>query len=295
MVGAGLAAGMLLAGSVNAPASKDAGYRLVLVKGLAAEAMPAESEQAPGTLLPDQSTAKAKDLIQRAIQALGGQAYLSVKDITRSGRFAQFGHTGDLTGYVQFYDYVKLPDKNRTEYFEKRNIISVYNGEQGWELDRGGVVEASTESLKRFQEGLKKDVDTLFRSRLNEEGITFRYGSTDILDLKQVEWVEVVDRERRTMRIALEVSTHLPIRAVYLTRDPATRQRVEEIEFFSNYHPVQGVQTPFQISRERNGLKVFQVFFKDCQYNTNLPDSFFTRESLDQRWAQLNKGKKKKS
>jgi hypothetical protein len=261
---------------------------------LAVGALLAAPCSAQEVLLPEQSAAKAKEMIQKAIEALGGQAYLSVRDITRTGRYAQFGHAGDLTGYIKFYDYQKLPDKNRTEFSGKRNIIEVFNGDRGWELDRGGVVEASAESIEQFQEGLKKDVDYLFHYRLNEEGMIFRYAGSDIVDLKQVDWIEMVDRERRTVCIALERSTSLPIRTVYVVRDPATRQRTEEIEFFSNYHPVRGVQTPFQVTRERNGIKVYQVFFDDCQYNTNLSDSLFTRESLDQRWAELNKGKKKK-
>ena len=64
--------------------------------------------------------------------------------------------------------------------------------------------------------------------------------------------------------------------------------------YFSNYHTVQGIQTPLQVARERNGRKFFQVFYDECQYNTGLADSHFTKESLEQRFGELNKGKKKK-
>ncbi len=263
----------------------------MLAGGLMAAAPPAAAQD---TLLPEQSAAKAKGLIQQAIQALGGQAYLGVRDTTCSGRFAQFGHSGDLVGYEQFYDFVKLPDKDRTEFSKKRNVIDVYNGNQGWTLDKGGIQDASAESVSDFQDGQKKDLDYLFRYRLNEEGMTFRYAGNDIVELKEVDWVEVVDRDRRTIRIALDRATHLPIRTIYITRDPTTHTRLEEVEYLSNYHPIQGVQTAFQVERERNGLKVFQVFLNECQYNTGLPDSLFTRASLEERWAHLSKGKKKK-
>ena len=52
--------------------------------------------------------------------------------------------------------------------------------------------------------------------------------------------------------------------------------------------------TPFQITRERNSRKVYQVFFDECKYNTNPPDSLFTKESLDARWAQVGKSYIKK-
>ncbi|MGH9677270.1 MAG: hypothetical protein ACRD36_09230, partial [Candidatus Acidiferrum sp.] len=90
-------------------------------------------------LLPEQSTAKAKQLLQEMIQALGGSAYLNVKDSTCTGMLGSFGHSGALTGYDNFWDFVKFPDKDRTEFSKKRNQIQVTNGNQGWVLDRGGV------------------------------------------------------------------------------------------------------------------------------------------------------------
>jgi len=263
----------------------------MLAGGLAADVPPAGAQEPP---LPEQSAAKAKELIRQTIQALGGQAYLGVRDATCSGRFAQFGHSGDVTGYEQFFDYTKLPGKDRTEFSKKRNVIQVFNGNQGWELDRGGIQDASPDSVAEFQEGQKKDLDYLFHYRLNEPGMIFRYGGGDIVDLKEVDWVEVVDRERRTIRIAFDRATHLPTRAIYITRDPTTHERSEEVEYFSNYHPIQGVLTPFQVERERNGIKTFQLFLHDCQYNTGLSDALFTRASLEERWAKVSKGKKKK-
>jgi hypothetical protein len=250
--------------------------------------------QNPEALLPGQSAAKAKELIQEAIHALGGQAYLNVRDIAYTGRLGQFATTGDLSGYAKIYDFVKLPDKDRTEYFKQRNIIEVYNGDQAWSLDRGGVQEIPAEKVREDREASKRDVDYVFRFRLKEEGMIFRYAGADIVDLKQVDWVEIVDPMRNTLRIAFDSSTHLPLRTVAIVRDRETRERSEEITFFSNYHPIQGVLTPLQVARERNGRKIYQVFWEECKYNTGLADSLFTRESLEQRFGELNKGKKKK-
>jgi len=250
--------------------------------------------QNPEVLLPEQSAAKAKEVIQQSIQTLGGQAYLNVRDATCTGRRGQFASTGDLGGYAKFYDFTKLPDKDRTEYYKQRNIISVFNGDQGWDLDRGGVQQISAERVRENREELKHDVDYVFRYRLKELGMIFRYGGADIVELKEVDWVEIVDPMRNTLRIAFDRATHLPLRTVAIVRDRETRERTEEITYFSNYHPIQGVVTPFQVSRERNGKKIFQVFVDECKYNTGLSDSLFTRESLEQRFAELNKGKKKK-
>jgi hypothetical protein len=255
---------------------------------------PMARAQDEDVLTPEKSAAKAKQLIQQSIQALGGQTYLSVRDVTLIGRVGLFGHNGELTGYDRVFDYTLEPDKERTEYSKKRNIIDVFNGHQGWTLDKGGVSEATSDAVADFENGLKRDINNLFRYRLNEQGLTFRYAGTDVVDLRESDWIEVADQEARTIRFALDRNSHLPLRAIFITRDPATHDRSEEVEYFSNYQPVQGILTPFQDTRIRNGQKVYQAFWDECKYNTGLNPSLFTRESLEERWGQVGSKKQKK-
>src|SRR3984893_4523425 len=249
--------------------------------------------QDSGMLMPEESARKAKQMLEQAVDALGGAEYLNVRDVTCTGRLSQFGHSGELNGFEKFADYAVPPDKDRTENLPQRNLIQVFNGDKGWTLDRGGVSEAAATDVAHFEEDAKKDIDTILRHRIHEPGMIFRYGGPDIVDLQEADWVEMVDNDNRTIRIALTRSAHLPIRKVIETRDPSTRMKTEEVEYYSNYHPIDGVQTPFQITRERNGIKVYQVFFDTCRYNTSLSDSLFTRESLDDRWEKVGSKKEK--
>lgn len=264
---------------------------LLVVVGLASARDSAAQEDQ--FMMPAESAAKAKQLLEEAIAALGGSTYLNVHDATCTGRIGQFDHSGQLTGFGHFIDYQVPPDKERQENLPKRNIVEVYNGDKGWDLDRGGVSEAPATDVADFVEGNKTDLDNILRYRIHEPGMIFRYGGPDIVDLKQVQWAELVDSDNRTIRIAIADATHLPIRKVVETRDPKTRMKSQQTEYYSNYHPIQGVETPFQITRDRNGMKIFQVFFDKCDYNTNLPASIFTRESLDEQWAKTG-GKKEK-
>lgn len=247
-------------------------------------------------LMPDQSAAKAKQIMQQAIDALGGATYINVKDVTCTGQLGQFGHSGDLNGFAKFIDYTQPqpPFKDRQENLPKRNIIQIYNGDKGWVLDRGGVSEAAVSDLARYQEDMKVDLDNILRHRIHEPNMIFRYAGQDVVDLHEVDWVELVDSENRTIRIAFNRSTHLPVRKTVDTRDPNSQLKSQEVEYYSLYHPVDGIQTAFQITRERNELKVFQVFFDKCQYNTGVSDSLFTKESLDERWSKVGKKDKYK-
>jgi hypothetical protein len=212
-----------------------------------------------------------------------------VQDATCEGRVGSFGHNGDLMGYEKFIDYTKLPDKDRSENLPKRNIIEVKNGDKGWVLDRGGVSEADEVSIAEFQEDIKTDIDNILRDRWKEPGTVLRYLGPDTVDLKEADWIEFVDNDNRSIRIAFAKATHLPLRKIVVTRDPRTRMRSETTEYYSNYHPIGGVNQPFQVTRERNGQKIYQAFIDECKFNTNPADSLFTRESLEERWAQVGK------
>jgi hypothetical protein len=245
--------------------------------------------QNPDDMLPAQSEAKAKQILQAAVTAMGGAAYLNVHDVTCEGRAGTFGHSGELNGFGHFIDYSVPPDKERQENLPKRNLIDIYNGDKGWTLDRGGVSEKSVSEIGKQQGDLQFDIDYILRKRIHEKDMIFHYAGPDIVELKEADWVELVDAQNRTMRIAFDRATHLPIQEFVEIRDPETQTRMEYRMYFSNYHPISGIETPFQIARERNGIKVFQVFFDKCEYNTGLQDSMFTRESLEERWAKTGK------
>ncbi len=249
--------------------------------------VPPAAAQNPDTLMPEQSAAKAHEILGRMIEALGGPAYLKVRESECSGRLSQFGHNGDLTGYLEFHDYWHFPDKNRTDYGKKGNIIDMFAGDRGWTVDRSGVSDQTSIAVTDFQEQTKRDVENLLRFRMKEDGLVFRYGGTDIVDRKQVDWIEIADREERTFRLAVERGSNLFVRSEVITRDDTTRERAEEMTFYSNYHPQDGVQTALQVTRERDGRRVYQAFFESCKYNPGFAEDFFTKEALEKRYSEV--------
>ena len=241
--------------------------------------------QNPNSLMPAESAARAKVILDQAIAALGGPAYLGLRDSDCTARFAGFERSGEVGGLGEVRVLRQLPDKNRTEYDKRGDIVTVYAGDQGWTLDRSGVSELTAQDMAGYQEQLKTDAHMILRYRLNEPGIVLRYGGTEVVDLKQVDWVEIADREGRSVRIATDRATHLPVRFVVSTRD-SEGARTEAMTVYSNYYSISGVQTAFQVSRFRNGQQVSQVFYSACKYNTNLSADLFSRVSLDRHFAE---------
>src|SRR6202162_4720617 len=159
---------------------------VILVLGLAwgcvSPAIPAQSQE----MLPDESAAKAKQVLQQVIAALGGQAYLNVRDTQCDGRAAQFGTAETLTGFTLFRDLWLLPDKNRVEYLSKGEhtilgflmgaddllithggaMITVYSGKEGWSLDKSGVSDQPVDLVQNFEEQVKSGMNNVLRKRM---------------------------------------------------------------------------------------------------------------------------------
>lgn len=260
----------------------------------------AATQQRADTMMPEQSLAKGKQILTDLINGLGGPGYTQVRESQCEGRRALFGHNGALTGYIDFVDDRRYPDKARTEFISKgRNtilasligidgldfahggiVITLYNGDHGWTYDRSGVNEIPAAAIGDFQEQVKKSIDNLLRFRLNEEGMSVRFGGSDTVDLKQVDWVELVDREQRTFRLAVDRSTHLLVRGVVVTKDEETQQINEEVVIYTNYQLRDSVWVPLQVSRELNGRRTSQFFYNTCKFNPGFPDALFTKDSL---------------
>ncbi len=249
--------------------------------------------QNPDTLMPEQSTAKGRQILDQLITGLGGPTYLDVKDSDCEGRLARFGHNGEMTGYTNFKDFWRYPDANRTEYSKKGVIINLYAGDKGWTLDKGGVSELSAASVADFQDQSKRDIHNLLRRRLNEPGMVIRYGGADVVDLRPIDWVDITDADGHNFRLAIDKTTHLLVRSVVSTADKTNESRDVETNIYTNFQLMDGVRTAMQIAQDRNGRRSSQVFFATCKYNSNLPADLFTRSSLDKRFQQVGSRKSK--
>ena len=274
--------------------------------------VPLAQAQNPNTMMPEQSEAKGKQILHDLINGLGGPGYSEVLESECSGRRALFGHSGDLTGYIDFDDFRHYPDKARIEYIAKRHntillsligldgldfshggiVVTMFNGDRGWSYDRSGTNELPAPAVTDFQEAMKRNVDNLLRFRLKEPGLIIRFGGSDTVDLKEVNWVELNDSEGRKYRLAADQSNHLLVRSVVSTEDPENQQINDDTTIYTNYHLKDSAWTPLQITREHNGRRTAQFFYDNCRYNPGFPQDLFSKESLKTRGAELVSKKK---
>ena len=269
--------------------------------------------QHPDTIAPEASEARAKNILNQLIQGLGGQTFLGMRERQCDGRRALIGHDGALTGYVQFRESWEFPDKLRTDYYAKsRNtmlgfiigvqdldithgglIITTFNGNEGWSMDKGGVSDMPEDTLAEFQAAVQRSPENLLRLGLKNPDYSFRWAGLDTVDLHEVDWVEISDREGRLYRLAVDRMSHLLVRSVVQVKDENTNEIREDNSIYTNYEPKGGVQLPMQITRERDGRRISQLFYETCEINPPLAADYFTRQALVQRFKETG-GKKGK-
>jgi len=129
---------------------------------------------------------------------------------------------------------------------------------------------------------------------LKDESTRYRWAGLETVDLHPVDWIEITDADGRTSRLAVDRSTHLPVRSVVVTQDEELGQPREDVAIYTNYQPKGGVQIPMQVTRERDGRRIMQIFYDDCRPNPGLSGGFFTREALERRFREVG-GKSKPS
>ncbi|MBV9574617.1 MAG: hypothetical protein JOY93_11235 [Acidobacteriales bacterium] len=76
----------------------------------------------------------------------------------------------------------------------------------------------------------------------------------------------------------VDLNTHLPVKKTFSWRDPADKLRNTEDEVYDNYHLVQGIMTPFSVTRYYNGDMSTQRFLNSVSYNKGLSDDLFKAE-----------------
>jgi hypothetical protein len=237
---------------------------------------PFRNDNSQAIPIDQENSRRARVVVDQAIQALGGSAYLNAQDMTLEGRSYSF-HRGVPNSYgTLFWRFRKFPDKDRIELTKKRDVIQIFNGDKGYEVTYKGVRDADEkEQLQPYLRRRHFSLDAVLRQWLNQPGIALFYEGQTVAAQKQVEQVTIMNASNEAVTLYLDFNTHLPVKKSFAWRDPADKQRNIEEEIFDNYRPIQNVMTPFATTRFFNGDMASQAFLTSASYNHGIPDELF--------------------
>ena len=222
-----------------------------------------------------ENAAKAKQLIQQAIQTLGGQAYLTWRTQTSQGRSYSFHHGEPNSLGTQVWRFREYPDKDRLELTKKRDIFEIFNGDKGWEVTFRGVRNLEDTDLQPYMRRRHYSLDSVLREWINQPGVAFFYEGQTVAAQKQTEQVTIMNAKNEAVTLNFDIHTHLPVRKSFTWRDPTDKERNVEEEIYDNYRNVQGILTPFDVTRTYNGEMSAQSFLTEASYNQTLNPELF--------------------
>lgn len=245
---------------------------VILGQGVAPTRSAAQSQSASSA---DQNSTKAKTLIDQAIQALGGQAYLEIQDVSQQGRTYSFHHGETTSTGVLFWRFLRYPDKERIEVTKQRDVAYVYTGDKGYEVTYKGTAGVDAIALADYLRRRDHSLEWVLRKWIKEPGVALFYDGAAVAADKPADQVSILSAKNDSVTLYLDATTHLPIKKTFTWRDPTDKLRNTEEEVYDAYRATQGIMTPYSVTRFYNGDMTNQRFLNTVTYNNNLNESMF--------------------
>jgi hypothetical protein len=229
---------------------------------------------------------RGKRVVYEALQALGGDQFLKMEDRVEAGRAYSF-HNNRLSGLslAKIYTrYVVAPTvpapgavycRERDGFGKDEFQTFLFREDGAWEITFRGAQELPDERLATWKDSTRRNILYILHNRLKEPGLAFYSQGSDRWENKPVEVVEITDSENATVTVMFDAASKLPVRQVYRRRNQEYKDFDTEVTLFGNYRDLGGVKWPYQIRRDRNGSKVFEMFSESVEINKNLKDDLF--------------------
>ena len=221
---------------------------------------------------------KGKKLLQQAIEARGGAAFLSFTTMESAGQWTPF-EQGASTMPVPFRDYIIYPDKERTEFGKGRKKdrkINVNVGTTGWVYDGEGetLKDQNEKQVKDFQDSRAADVDMVLRAAVQNKDAEVRfYGREETQPGERADVVMI--KLKMTFYVLLDPATKLPRTMTYEKTEEKGTARYEYR--FHQFVPYDSVKFPNIVDLYRDGIQLSRVNYQSLKLNGVIPETLFAK------------------
>jgi hypothetical protein len=218
----------------------------------------------------------AQDLLNRAVQALGGSAFLDFKTLLTTGRAFSISD-GVAAGFITYQSITEYPDKRRLSYGlgKSKGVTLINNGDQGWEIDQYGTIEQPQKRISAWEIANRYGLENVLRVLAHEPGVLVLPGGQDFVDNFPASILDIIDSRQVDVKLYLNLQNYLPLRIAYRVRNPQTQDWDDYVDVYSDYHLIDGIQTPMHLVRYLNGERVAETFRTSAKYNQNYPPTLF--------------------
>ncbi len=230
--------------------------------------------QTPSTAVPSRISPKARELLNHAIEALGGPAFLNFKSISTSGRVFGFSN-GQMAGVEPFKNTYVPPDKRRFTYGKGKPVTLINNGKEALELDQYGLTHQLPDQVREWEIANRYNLDHLFRSIIKESGVLILDHGVDFVANQPAYVIEIIDAREAHVQLYLRKSNYLPLRVTYRIPNSGTQDWDDYTDDYNDYQRFDGIMTPMNIAREKNDERIGATYRSKARYNVDVPANYF--------------------
>jgi len=220
------------------------------------------------------------ELIKQAIQARGGDRYLSYTSIMSTGMFTPY-NKGLSQNPIQFVDWIIYPDKERTEFGKgkkKNRRIQVNVGKTGWVYDGDAetLKDQTDKQIEEHLEGLDFDIDRLLRAAVKDSGVEVGYaGREETRPGERADAIAIRFKSDQTAYLLLDRQTHLPMSLSYEKAGDSGLIK-NEIRY-AQYVDYGGVKFPNIVDYYRDNVQTARVNIQSVTLNPPAGDDLFAK------------------
>lgn len=218
---------------------------------------------------------KAQEFLDQAVRALGGDAFLSSKNLRTEGRVFAINEES-TSGFAKYESTIEYPGKRRFSYGKGTPVTLINDGVRGWQLDRYGLVRQPPEQVRLWNLKSRYGYESLLRTVIREQGLLIQYSGTEFIGPLSTHVISITDSSQAQIRIYLDAKRSLPAQVTYRLLNPKTRDWEEYGEGYADFKVFQGIMTPMQITSFLNGKRSGETFRKSAEYNVEIPANYFT-------------------
>lgn len=226
-----------------------------------------------------ETQAKAEQILQHAVEALGGNNYLRANTVISRGQFTPFkdGVSGIPTSFI---DHIAYPDRERTEFRGGGlRTIQVNTGDTGWIFDGAAraIKDMSPEQVKDFRFAIRTSVENILRGGWRKEGARLSYiGRREAGLARRNETVRLTYPDGMIVEFEFGAKDGLPAKTIYQRKD-AEGQDVPEEDRMAQYISVGGILAPFVVDHFRAGVQTSRINYESIEFNVPIAEALFTR------------------
>jgi hypothetical protein len=222
------------------------------------------------------NVAKAREILKKTLEAMGGKALLAIKDIVQTMSVTTSTPEGDMQ--IDMEGTFMVPDKVRQKITMPFGEMTVgFDGEKGWMKT---PMAEGIQDLPELQKGDLKNglASNLYNILQHFDGKEYlpEFVRDETIDGKRLHIVSITHLPTRSsFRFLIDASTLLVVKRFSQRTTQMGTGEVEES--YSDYRNVNGVQVSFHIVSKMQGAPVAEVKINSFKINSGVKDETFKK------------------